>query len=267
MRCDFHLHTHCSDGLLPPRDLLVAVRRQGVSWFAVTDHDTLAGFAALRGSIGLIPGVEVTTSHDQREVHVVGLGIDPDHREFIAFLAGIRLRRRERLQLILARLPAAVARSLTMADLDDGRADALGRLHVARALVKRGGVASVQAAFLDHLGDEHAHDSQLPPYPALADGCRAIQAAGGVAILAHPGVYGDIGTIAGLVAQGCDGIEVNHPHLDPALAGALQQLAATRNLLVSSGSDLHYLGHRRPGMWSLDDQAHAPLLVRLGIAA
>ena len=271
MRIDFHLHTHRSDGTLTPAELLNAVHRAGVDAFAVTDHDTLAGFAALRGEAGLIPGVEVTAGLNGREVHIVGLGIDPDDAAFAAFLAAIRATRRQRLQQLIARLPENVRRGLTFAalceDPDARHADALGRLHLARALLRRGGVANIHDAFALHLGDDHTVDAGLEPYPHPTVCRDAIRAAGGVAILAHPGVYPDAGTVTALMAHGLDGLELDHPNLDPDLATQLAALAATHGWLASAGSDLHFLGNRKPGGWSPDDARQQPLLERLGLRA
>jgi 3',5'-nucleoside bisphosphate phosphatase len=253
MRVDFHLHTDRSDGQLSPREILAAVRREQVGAWSVTDHDSLAAFGELRGEAGLVPGVEITASHDGREVHVVGLGIDPDHGGLADFLAGIRAQRRVRLSALIARLPASASRGLAIADLDDGRAEALGRNHLARALVRRGGVPSLQRAFADHLADEHIADPSVT---------SAIRAAGGLAILAHPGIYGSRAAVEPLVAQ-CDGLELAHPGLDPALARELAALCDERGLYASAGSDLHFLGARRPGMFTVEDARLRPLLARL----
>ena len=271
MRIDFHLHTRLSDGTLTPAELLNAVRRADVDVFAVTDHDTLAGFAALRGEKGLIPGVEVTAGLHGREVHIVGLGFAPDDRDFAAFLGGIRATRRQRLQQLITRLPDEVKRGLTFTalceDPDARHADALGRLHLARALIRRGGVASIHDAFALHLGDDYTVDAGLEPYPHPTVCRDAIRAAGGIAILAHPGVYPDAGTVEMIMGLGLDGLELDHPNLDPALAAQLAQLATQHGWLASSGSDLHFLGNRKPGAWSPDAVRQRPLLERLGLLA
>ncbi len=271
MLCDFHLHTHHSDGVIPPTRLLSLVRQAGVTHFAVTDHDSLAGFAALRGAAGLVAGVEMTAGLDGREIHLVGLGIDADDQTFQATLAAIRAIRLSRLAALIARLPGTVARGLTLDELcrerENAAVEAFGRLHLAKALVRRGGVANIQAAFAAHLGDDHTVDAGLPPYPEPAVCCRAIRDAGGVAILAHPGVYASAARVEVLLACGCDGLELDHPNLSAALAAELRTLAEARGLLTSSGSDLHFPGSRKPGAWSLPGGGHAALLARLGLAA
>lgn len=269
MRIDFHLHTHHSDGQLAPRELLAAVHGQQVDWYAVTDHDSLMGWQALKDEPGLICGVEITAGHDGREVHIVGLGIDPIHTGLLTLLAEIRAIRLRRLEVLIARLPDTVRRGLTLEQLRTdpfGRAsETFGRLHLAKAIIRRGGAASVNDAFAQHLGDEHVSDGTLEQFPTPRLVGDTIRAAGGVALLAHPGIYGTFAAIEPLMAQGLDGLEANHPNLDPSLHATLLGAAKERGWLASAGSDLHFLGARKPGAWSLGD-LHKPLLERLGAA-
>lgn len=269
MRVDLHLHTYHSDGQLAPRELLAAVHGQQVDRYAVTDHDTLLGWQALKDEPGLIPGVEVTAGFDGREIHVVGLGIDPDHADLLAMLAEIRAIRLRRLAVLIDRLPENVRRGLTLDALREdpfGRvSDTFGRLHLAKAIIRRGGVATVNDAFAQHLGDEHVSDGTLEAFPTPRVVGETIRAAGGVAILAHPGIYGTFAAIEPLMAQGLDGLEVNHPNLDPSLHATMLGAAMERSWLMSAGSDLHFMGARKPGFWSLGD-LHKPLLERIGAA-
>ncbi|MBA3698321.1 MAG: hypothetical protein H0W78_05670 [Planctomycetes bacterium] len=269
MRVDLHLHTYHSDGQLAPRELLAAVHGQQVERYAVTDHDTLLGWQALKDEPGLICGVEVTAGFDGREIHIVALGIDPEHAGLLAMLAEIRAIRLRRLEVLIARLPDDVRRGLTLPTLREeafGRqSDTFGRLHLAKAIIRRGGVATVSDAFAHHLGDEHVSDGTLEAFPTPRVVGDNIRAAGGVAILAHPGIYGTFAAIEPLMAQGLDGLEVNHPNLDPSLHATLLGAAMERGWLMSAGSDLHFMGARKPGFWSLGD-LHRPLLERIGAA-
>jgi predicted metal-dependent phosphoesterase TrpH len=266
---DLHLHTHHSDGVLPPRELLAAVRLAQVDRFAVTDHDSLAGWRELAGEAGIVPGVEVTAERGGREIHIVGLGFDPLDAGLNTFLAEIRALRVRRITILLARLPESVRRGLTLEALREDpvvrHSESLGRLHLAKALVRRGGVASISDAFLMHLGDDHTCDAELESYPAPAVVADRLRAAGGVAILAHPGIYGSFAAIEPLMAEGLDGLEVNHPNLDPGLHAELLGAAAARGWLASAGSDMHFLGTRKPGAWSMDG-LHRPLLERIRAA-
>jgi predicted metal-dependent phosphoesterase TrpH len=265
VRLDFHLHTHCSDGSLHPSELLAAVRASRLEHWAVTDHDTMAGWRALRDEAGLVPGVEVTSEVDGHEVHIVGLGVDPEDQAFADFLAGIRSRRVERLQAIIVALGEAAR--LSPAELGGGTADSLSRYHLAKALVGIGRAPHVSAAFTDLIGDAHCAELGLPPYPTPAAACVAIRAAGGVAILAHPGLYGTAQAVAALLDHGLDGLETSHSNLNPDLALELRDLAEGRRLLESCGSDIHWLGARQPGDHRLDRGRALPLLRALRLAA
>ncbi len=260
---DLHLHSYASDGDLPPLHVASAARKAWLSHWALTDHDTLAGWRAAAGSPGLVCGVEVTAGAEDREVHIVGLGIDPEHVELNDLLADIRNRRVERLDALLARLPADVRRGLTAAEVKPPEADSVGRLHLARALTRNGGVASVRDAFAFHLADEHLADATLPQFPPIAAVAAAIRAAGGIAILAHPGAYRTL-AVATRLAEGLDGVECAHPGLDAELQCGLLELCAKRGLLVSLGSDTHRISAtRRPGCVRLAASLMAPLLERL----
>jgi 3',5'-nucleoside bisphosphate phosphatase len=270
MRVDFHLHTWCSDGALPPAELLGAVRSARVEWFAVTDHDTLAGWRTLRGTPGLLCGVEATASHGGREIHVVGLGIDGEDPAFESLLQRIRARRIERVAALLERLPADVRRGLTVDQVRDqrpGAGESVSRSHLARALVRAGGCASTRDAFAFHLGDEHLVDERLPAFMPLAEITAAIHAAGGIAMLAHPGIYRTVDEITRLMAQGCDGLETAHSGLDPTLGAALAAAATQHGWIEGVGSDTHAPSSaRRPGQVQLPPERLRPLMDRLGIA-
>ena len=268
MKVDFHLHTWCSDGALPPAEMLAAIRREGVEVFAITDHDTLSAWHLLRGAHGLLPGVEVTSGHDHREVHVVGLGFDPEHPGLAALLARIRVIRIARIGALIERLPATLTRGLTVDDVRDrrpGAGESLSRNHLARALVQRGGARTVREVFDTWLGDEHIRDPGLPEFPTTTEVCAELHAAGGVALLAHPGIYRTMELIEHLVAAGCDGLEASHPHLDPTLAAGIRARGVELGWLLGVGSDTHVVGARRPGQAVLEPALLAPLLDRLGI--
>jgi 3',5'-nucleoside bisphosphate phosphatase len=264
MKVDFHLHTHFSDGGLSPAELRSAVRRSGLRHWAVTDHDTLAGWRALAGELGLVPGVEVTAEFDGREVHIIGLGVDPEHRGFADFLAAIRAVRIQRLSCLIASVNET--ERLSVHSLSPV-ADTVTRSHLADALVKLGRVSRSSEAFDTLIGDADCAELGLTPYPSPSDVVAAIHAAGGLAILAHPGIYQTPEAIIPLLeTPDMDGVETCHPRLDPVLAVQLEALATGRKLLESCGSDTHWLGMREPGRPRLSAERIQPLLKRLGLA-
>jgi predicted metal-dependent phosphoesterase TrpH len=242
---DLHLHSERSDGHDTP--LAVAHANHHRRAWALTDHDSTAGVQAVRGAPGLVPGVEVTAALDGQEVHIVALGIRLDHAPLQAFLADIRDRRRVRIGRLLDRLPERIRRSLSLADFPAGDGRSLGRAHLARALVRRGGASTIAEVFADWLGDEHTADPELNPFPEPAAVCALIHAADGVAILAHPPVYGTW-TRALAVAEACgpdlDGVERDCPGTDPHWTAAIDAEADRRDWLLSRGSDRHRMAHR-----------------------
>lgn len=262
---DFHLHTDRSDGAMRPAELAAAVANGKVTIWAVTDHDTTAGWAELAGRPGLVPGVEATAGHHGREIHVVGLGFDPEHDGLQRLLDDIRLRRRARLAAIISGLPAGIRREVTVETLEDGRARTLGRNHLARALVAAGGVSTIGEAFREHLADEHVADPALPGFPPVLEVATAIRAAGGVAILAHPGCYRDPAYAVKLMREGLDGAELHTPGLDDATKRAVYDELHATGGYASAGTDLHFLGRRSPGMVKADDPHLARLRERLGV--
>jgi predicted metal-dependent phosphoesterase TrpH len=265
MRADFHLHTHRSDGLLSPDELVAAVRAADLDHWAVTDHDTMAACRQLVAEAGLVPGVEITAGHAGREIHVVGLGVATDDAPLETLLRNNRTRRRERLAAIFARLPASRRRGVDISEADDGVSESLGRLHLARLLVAKGKVRSLNDAFERWLGDERTVDDTLPAFPSVAEVVAAIHDASGVALLAHPGLYGGIEAAEHLMNLGFDGIEVDHPGLGADRRVQLMALAKQRHWLMSAGSDLHFIGNRKVGDWNLTSVQWQPLMERLGM--
>jgi 3',5'-nucleoside bisphosphate phosphatase len=243
MQVDFHLHTELSDGGLNPVDLLRHIRLARLTHWAVTDHDTLAAYTILRNEPGIIPGVEVTAEVGGHEVHVVALGINPEQPAFVDFLADIRALRRERMAALIASV--GESERIPLSALAPA-ADTLTRAHVASALVSLGRARTFGDVFRDLIGDAQQASLGLPAYPSLTDTAAAIRAAGGVAVLAHPGIYKDCAVIAGYVEH-LDGLETSHPRLDPELESQLVHLADERGLLQSCGSDTHVIGMRHPG--------------------
>jgi predicted metal-dependent phosphoesterase TrpH len=265
VRIDLHLHTWHSDGSLAPEQVLALVRAQRLKAWAITDHDSLLAWRGLREEAGLIPGVEITAAEDGFEVHVVALGIDGDDPVFEAFLAGIRVLRRERFALLVAHAAQHYGRPLALEDALDPRSECPSRVHLAQALQRAGCVRHAHSAFQECLGDQQVRALDLPPFPDLPTTVAAIRAAGGVALLAHPGIYPSIDRIHQLMRLGdLDGLEVNHPNLQADLRLGLEALAIRHGWLRSCGSDFHWAGRRSVGDWRLSHAEAAPLLERVG---
>lgn len=246
MLVDFHTHSRASDGALTPTALLARARDRGVEQFALTDHDTLAGYRALAPGAGaprVHAGVELSCQWAGAAIHVVGLGFDPDNPTLGAGLATLARSRRERAATIAARLdhrgfPGALAGAAAVAD-----GSPLGRPHFARWLVTAGHVADEREAFRRYLGRNRPGDVRAL-WPSLAAVTGWIVAAGGIAVLAHPLHYRFTRMklrrlTTDFVAAGGAALELVSGHQQPAQTASLRRLADDFGLLVSVGSDFH----------------------------
>ncbi len=258
MICDFHLHSNVSDGTLAPAEVVEAAAREGVGVLSLTDHDDVSGVpeARARGlelGIEVLSGVEISVAENEGTVqlHILGLGIDVADPALLATLARIRETRRARAARILERL-ARIGVPLP-SDVDaEGPPRAVGRLHIARALVQGGACDSVDQAFTRYLRrGRPAYESS--PGIAAAEAIVRIHEAGGLACLAHPPLSegarapgGLGGFVERLARQGLDGIEVWHPGHKPTQTKRLRRIARERGLVETGGSDFH--GDAKPGV-------------------
>lgn len=244
---DLHSHTRCSDGTRAPADLVAHAAERGIRVLAVTDHDTVAGLAdaqsaADRHGVRLVSGVELSVSVDGDEVHLLGYGFDPSHAALRSHLDAFVEARAERVRQIVQRLRETGV-ALTMDAVHDQapHGHALGRPHVAHAMVAAGHVASVDAAFDRYLSPGQPAFVAKPPVPA-SDALDLLHDAGGIGVLAHPGHWTPSARLRALVDAGLDGIEVVHPSHDASLEAYYRRWARTCGLLPTGGSDYH--GHR-----------------------
>jgi len=243
---DLHLHTTASDGRLSPAQLVARVAAAGITTMSVTDHDTVAGLAevaaeaAPRG-IRLVPGIEITSVAEGRDVHMLGYFFDVANAPLLAFLEGQRALRVSRMREIGARLallgmPIDVEGLVTAAATRPG--SSVGRPQIARALVAAGHVSSVQEAFERWLA------AGLPAFvprtgPSPATVVDVVHAARGVVSFAHPGVTKRDELIRPLADHGLDAIEVYHSDHKPEDVQEYRGLAQRLGLQVSGGSDFH----------------------------
>ncbi|SHH36781.1 RNase RNM [Ferrimonas marina] len=253
MKIDLHCHTKASDGTLTPELLVGRALNQQVDLLAITDHDTTAGLAPARAaaegsSLTLINGVEISTRWESFEIHVVGLDFDPDHPGLQALLAQQAQRRTERAEAIAAKL----SKRRIEGTLEEAMALAgngcIGRSHFARVLLQRGIVSASQQAFDRYLG--RGQSAYVPnQWCSIAEAVAAIQAAGGLAVLAHPGKYQLSNKwlrrlLAEFVEAGGEAMEAIHCQQNPQQRQFLLALAKEYRLLISAGSDFHF-----PGRW------------------
>ena len=250
-RIDLHTHSRWSDGTLEPGELAALAAARGVQLLALTDHDTLAGCEAAAQAcaelkILFLHACELTSLWRGREIHVVGLQLDPHSAALATHLAGVRAQRRERIRAIGLKLDARGLPGEAIAAAVLGRPGTPTRLHVARELVSRGHAADEDDAFQRWLGKGQpaAVNAAWPPVAAAV---AAIAAAGGVAVLAHPHRYRlSAGALRELCGEfrdaGGAGIEVSLPGMSPNEASRAATLARRFDLAGSCGSDFHVPG-------------------------
>lgn len=241
---DLHLHSTASDGILPPAKVVEAAKAAGLSVIALTDHDTVAGVteAVAAGEtlgVRVIRGVELSAHEDAsgKEVHVLGLHVSRlDALE--GELRELREKRTERARLIVNRL-AEIGVSISLEKvLQQSNGGAVGRPHIARALIESGAVVDQREAFDRYLGQGRAAFVPKSQF-LIGDAIRMIHEAGGIAIWAHPSHTARRERVERLVAQGLDGLEVRHPSHSPDVAAGLEALCDFLGLVPSGGSDWH----------------------------
>ena len=245
---DFHTHSLASDGALEPSDLLLQAKEAGVSRFAITDHDTLAGYLSVKGSqaardVGLVSGVELSCRWAKTTIHVVGLGFDDSAAEIIDMVTSLSDARIERAKTIAQRLENAGFSGALDGALKVANGSQIGRPHFAQWMLDAGHVASLTEAFDKYLGAGKVGDVKAF-WPAMAEVVRAITASGGVAVLAHPLKYRLTGMklralINDFKAEGGTCLEILNGRQPEADMKRLSQMAQSSDLLVSAGSDFH----------------------------
>lgn len=244
-RADLHTHSTASDGMLAPADLVHQAHRRGLTIIALTDHDTTKGLAEAIAAgeqlgVRVIPGIELSTDVEDGEVHILGYGIDAESETLQGALAGYRQARRERAEKIVSRLrdmdvhvPEGSVRA------SDGDA-AIGRPHIARALIEAGYVQSIGEAFDRYLGNDKPAYIASERKPTPEEAIRLIRSAGGLPVHAHPFTSALFpASLPKLVDAGLAGIEVFYGEYSPEQRRALIRLAAEHQLLMTGGSDYH----------------------------
>ncbi len=240
-RIDLHVHTTASDGQFSPTEVVHKALEIGLIAIAVTDHDTIAGVAealeAARGTgLDVIPGVEISTDIPRSEVHILGYYIahaDLYLRSRLSLFRDSRLDRARRMVAKLNRmgLPLDWERVQQIA----GEA-AVGRPHLARALLEKGYISSVDEAFHLYIGrNGPAYVERFKISPAEA--VQTILAANGLPVLAHPLQVSHL--VPELTKHGLVGLEAYYPGYTPDETGFLLDLAAKYDLLVTGGTDFH----------------------------
>ncbi|WP_442603887.1 PHP domain-containing protein [Paenibacillus sp. KN14-4R] len=277
-QADLHTHTTASDGMQPPAENVRLAHEAGLCAIAITDHDTVAGVpealdAGFRLGVTVVPGVEISTFAGGQDIHVLGYYVNIDNTQFLERLESLRDTRAERNKALLARL-SELGMPITFEEIQEVNKDTkkagdpIGRPHIAQTLIHKGYASTMQEVFDRFLGKDGAAYVTVPridPHTAVV----WIHEAGGVAVLAHPGIYGNDELVNELITEGFDGIEVFHSDHTPDQEANYQELAVRYGLIETAGSDFHgiregHLLHGTIGNRRVDVQVLHALLERRG---
>ncbi|MGZ4112997.1 MAG: PHP domain-containing protein [Tumebacillaceae bacterium] len=248
---DLHAHTTASDGTFRPRELVELAKQKGLAAIAVTDHDTTGGLqeAQLAGQelgVEVVPGIELSTEFEGKEVHVLGYFYDPDNEELRELTRKMRDDRVHRMDKMIVKLHEAgveITREEVVAEAQGG---AIGRPHIARVLIRKGYVADIPEAFSKYLASGrpgYVERMKLKPEEAV----DVIKRAGGVPVVAHPGLFDKDYLFDTLVPLGLVGLEAYHPDHSDDKRRHYEALAKHHGLIATGGSDFHGAGAEHRG--------------------
>lgn len=269
MLVDLHNHTTYSDGRLTPVQLMTAAKQGDLSVIAITDHDTVTGCQDIvdpPSGLQVVCGIEFSTDDELSEVHILGLGIDLSSAQLLDTVQMLRKHRVRRIEKMVDKLQH-LGYDLSVDDIFQSAPSihAVGRPHVAQALVGRGYFTSVKEAFeqlLHHKGPAYVPHFKLSMQTAV----ETIHGAGGIAILAHPGLIVAASSLTAAMTSGIDGLEVFYPQHTPEQVRNFSELANEKQLFMSGGSDFHAIPGRypiKPGVFAIPEKCVRSLLERL----
>ncbi|RAJ03498.1 hypothetical protein DET54_101701 [Paenibacillus pabuli] len=248
-RCDLHTHSQASDGMQPPAENVKLAKQRGLSAVALTDHDTVAGVAEAQQAgreygIDVVAGVEISARAGGKDIHVLGYYVNTEDEQFLDRLRGLREAREERNHLIIAKLQE-LGLEISWQEVIDGLGrplepdESIGRPHMADVLVRKGYAADMRDAFNRYLAEGQPGYVSVPRV-APEDACQWIKDAGGAAVIAHPGLYGDDELVRRILEDSRpDGIEVVHSDHGPEEERRYAELAQEFGLIQTGGSDYH----------------------------
>lgn len=242
-KADLHIHTTVSDGLKTPEELVTFACQKDLKAISITDHDSFEGYekakiVADNLTIKLIPGMEVTCEYKEREVHMLAYGFDVQNNEINQFVKEQKNRRYRRAKKMIENLQN-VGFDISLDEVTaQSRTLNISRNHIATVLVKKGLVTDVRTVFDRWLGN-NAKAYHKTDYEAPSEVIKIIKQAGGVAILAHPGLFYLQEDIERFILDGIDGFECIHPSHNFELQRKYQSICKENRLLETGGSDYH----------------------------
>ncbi len=245
---DLHIHSTASDGAYTPSQVVRYAAKEGFSAISITDHDAVSGIdkaleEGRKTGLELIPGVELSTEYNSKEIHILGYLLDWHDeklnrliREFCDF----RVKRMERMLSVLRGLGCRLDEEELMKNSEDG---AIGRVHLAKAMVASGFVENIEEAFDKYLAlgrPAYMKKAKLSPREA----CDLIKETGGIPVLAHPYLMKKDQWIPKFIDAGIEGLETYYPGMSSEESERYCRMARKEGLLITGGSDCHQSGSK-----------------------
>lgn len=263
LTADLHIHTTASDGRLSPVAIIEEAIRAKLSYIAITDHDTVDGLLQLKESntpipstLKLIPGIEFSTDLPENDVHILGYHIDIYNPELSRQLDILVTHRHQRAKEIIDKLQQLGYRITYERVLELAvHATAIGRPHIAKALVEKGFFSTITDVFttlLDKNGPAYVPHYKLTPKQVI----DLVKLVGGIPVLAHPGLIRNDDIVLDVIHSGICGLEVYHPTHNEEQIEKYLTLANQHHLMVTGGSDFHAIPTRFPkslGMFTVPE--------------
>ena len=251
---DLHLHSHHSDGVHSPSEVVAKAAEAGLRAMALTDHDTLSGVAeamsAAPDGLEVVAGVELSSVYKGHDIHLLAYDLDPGDQALHDFLEPLRKQRRTRAARMVERLSKLGLR-ISMEEVEEiageagrGAGGSLGRPHVAEAIVRAGAAADMDQAFVRYLR------RGMPGFVAKASvsfdqALDFVRQRGAALVLAHPALNLSMKQVETLAREGLDGLEVWHPKHREAERATLSTIAKSTGIVESGGSDYHGPGRSK----------------------
>lgn len=248
MLYDLHVHSTISDGLFSPAEVVEAAYQTGLKGFSLTDHDTLGGIKAAQEFLAerelpliFVPGIELNTDFRESELHILGYFIKCEDEKLCERLRQIWSARYERAVKMVERL-RSMGLNISFEQVQRiARGDLIGRPHVAQALMDKGYVFSIKEAFQKYIG--RGRPAYVPRYKFTPEeAISLIKDAGGISVLAHPGLVREQDAVSQIIDMGIEGIEVYYPEHSEEQLVEYKSLARRKRLLITGGSDFHGIG-------------------------
>lgn len=249
MSGDLHCHTKLSDGSLGIEDIITLAKKRGVETIAITDHDCLAGtvrgkIIGARNGVQVIPGVELSATHEasEKNVHILCYAPDsPDMLEGLCKKNSLARKKAAHFMMLQTAKRFPITTDFIM-KCSTGSTN-LYKVHIMQALIEFGYADAFHGELYHKLFSKDSDEKILvvPKYTNVKEVIESIHEAGGIAVLAHPYIDNAFDVIDDLIEYGLDGIEVYHPSADEEQQNTLKKFATKHKLLTTGGSDFHGL--------------------------